>query len=136
MFAKLLCRFHFRDSILNNSKFLFNFNSPTCYFRFWISNLKFSIYLHASYFYLTNLPYYEYYTRIPKNLSGPQNGRLRRNGGLNDPRIFLRAEEGQPRRLRREVVLLTEDRNLRVKALARDVPVREVPDFMQWAGLG
>ncbi|XP_043787693.1 telomerase-binding protein EST1A-like isoform X1 [Apis laboriosa] len=46
------------------------------------------------------------------------------------------AEEGQPRRLRREVVLLTEDRNLRVKALARDVPVREVPDFMQWAGLG
>ncbi|XP_078044593.1 uncharacterized protein LOC144474030 isoform X1 [Augochlora pura] len=46
------------------------------------------------------------------------------------------AEESQPRRLRREVVLLTEDRNLRVKALARDVPVREVPDFMQWAGLG
>ncbi|KAL6266286.1 hypothetical protein P5V15_003144 [Pogonomyrmex californicus] len=46
------------------------------------------------------------------------------------------AEEGQPRRLRREVVLLTEDRNLRVKALARDVPVREVPDFMLWAGLG
>ncbi|KAF7412009.1 hypothetical protein HZH66_000905 [Vespula vulgaris] len=45
-------------------------------------------------------------------------------------------EEGQPRRLRREVVLLTEDRNLRVKALARDVPVREVPDFMEWAGLG
>ncbi|KOC63841.1 Telomerase-binding protein EST1A [Habropoda laboriosa] len=48
----------------------------------------------------------------------------------------VNAEEGQPRRLRREVVLLTEDRNLRVKALARDVPVREVPDFMQWAGLG
>ncbi|XP_076627373.1 telomerase-binding protein EST1A isoform X3 [Colletes latitarsis] len=48
----------------------------------------------------------------------------------------LNAKEGQPRRLRREVVLLTEDRNLRVKALARDVPVREVPDFMQWAGLG
>ncbi|XP_070165700.1 telomerase-binding protein EST1A isoform X3 [Polyergus mexicanus] len=46
------------------------------------------------------------------------------------------AEEGQPRRLRREVVLLTEDRNLRVKALARDVPVREVPDFMQWALFG
>ncbi|XP_043484616.1 telomerase-binding protein EST1A-like isoform X3 [Leptopilina heterotoma] len=44
--------------------------------------------------------------------------------------------EGQPRRLRRDVVLLTEDRNLRVKALARDVPVREIPDFVQWAGLG
>ncbi|KYM99474.1 Telomerase-binding protein EST1A [Cyphomyrmex costatus] len=49
---------------------------------------------------------------------------------------FSLTEEGQPRRLRREVVLLTDDRNLRVKALARDVPVREVPDFMQWAGLG
>lgn len=44
--------------------------------------------------------------------------------------------EGQPRELYREVVLLTEDRNLRVKALARDVPVRELPDFMIWAGLG
>lgn len=50
--------------------------------------------------------------------------------------LFSSAEEGQPRRLKREVVLLTEDRNLRVKALARDVPVREVPDFVQWAELG
>lgn len=47
----------------------------------------------------------------------------------------LIVDEGQPRRLRRDVVLLTEDRNLRVKALSRDVPVREVLDFMQWAGL-
>ncbi|XP_058800313.1 telomerase-binding protein EST1A-like isoform X2 [Phymastichus coffea] len=45
------------------------------------------------------------------------------------------SEEGQPRRVKRDVVLLTEDRNLRVKALARDMPVREVPDFIQWAGL-
>ncbi|GLV32356.1 Smg6 [Carabus blaptoides fortunei] len=43
---------------------------------------------------------------------------------------------GGPRRIYREVVLLTEDRNLRVKALARDVPVRELPDFLQWANLG
>ncbi|XP_060528527.1 telomerase-binding protein EST1A isoform X2 [Cylas formicarius] len=43
---------------------------------------------------------------------------------------------GEPRHIVREVVLLTEDRNLRVKAYARDVPVRELPDFMQWAGLG
>lgn len=43
---------------------------------------------------------------------------------------------GEPRRLFREVVLLTEDRNLRVKAHARDVPVRALPDFMRWAGLG
>nr|XP_022917819.1 telomerase-binding protein EST1A isoform X1 [Onthophagus taurus] len=44
--------------------------------------------------------------------------------------------EGEPRKLYREVVLLTEDRNLRVKALAKDVPVRELPDFIVWAGLG
>ncbi|XP_023013335.2 uncharacterized protein isoform X1 [Leptinotarsa decemlineata] len=44
--------------------------------------------------------------------------------------------EGEPRHLEREVVLLTDDRNLRVKAYARDVPVRELPDFMRWAGLG
>lgn len=42
----------------------------------------------------------------------------------------------KPRRLYREVVLLTDDRALRVKALARDMPVRELPDFMKWAGLG
>lgn len=43
--------------------------------------------------------------------------------------------DGDPRKLYREVVLLTEDRNLRVKALARDVPVRELPDFLKWAGI-
>lgn len=46
------------------------------------------------------------------------------------------SETSGPRRIYREVVLLTDDRNLRVKALARDVPVRELPDFLQWAGLG
>lgn len=35
----------------------------------------------------------------------------------------------------REVVLLTTDRNLRVKALAQNVPVRELPDFIKWSGL-
>ncbi|XP_049823827.1 uncharacterized protein LOC109600502 isoform X3 [Aethina tumida] len=47
------------------------------------------------------------------------------------------AESGAtaPRQLSREVVLLTDDRNLRVKAHARDVPVRELPDFVHWAGL-
>ncbi|KAG8223916.1 hypothetical protein J437_LFUL003723 [Ladona fulva] len=33
----------------------------------------------------------------------------------------------------RDVVLLTEDRNLRVKALARDVPTRGVEWFLNWA---
>ncbi|CAH2073901.1 unnamed protein product, partial [Iphiclides podalirius] len=35
----------------------------------------------------------------------------------------------------REVVLLTDDRNLRVKALAADLPTRDLPSFVQWAGL-
>lgn len=35
----------------------------------------------------------------------------------------------------REVVLLTDDRNLRVKALAAELPTRDLPSFVQWAGL-
>ncbi|XP_039746843.1 uncharacterized protein LOC120624394 isoform X1 [Pararge aegeria] len=35
----------------------------------------------------------------------------------------------------REVVLLTDDRNLRVKALAADLPARDLPSFVQWAGI-
>ena len=33
----------------------------------------------------------------------------------------------------REVVLLTDDRNLRLKAISLDVPTRTVPDFVAWA---
>jgi len=36
------------------------------------------------------------------------------------------------RYLRRDVVLLTDDRNLRVKCLSRDVPVRDLPAFLTW----
>lgn len=43
---------------------------------------------------------------------------------------------GKIRHLVREVVLLTNDRNLRVKALTKDIPVRELQDFIKWAGLG
>ncbi|KAJ2952733.1 hypothetical protein O0L34_g7085 [Tuta absoluta] len=35
----------------------------------------------------------------------------------------------------REVVLLTDDRNLRVKALAAELPARDLPSFVRWAGL-
>lgn len=35
----------------------------------------------------------------------------------------------------REVVLLTDDRNLRVKALAAEMPARDLPAFLQWASL-
>ena len=41
-----------------------------------------------------------------------------------------------PIRLLREVVLLTDDRNLRVKALTRNVPVRDIPTFLKWAQEG
>ncbi|CAG4989658.1 unnamed protein product [Parnassius apollo] len=34
-----------------------------------------------------------------------------------------------------EVVLLTDDRNLRVKALAAELPTRDLPSFVQWAGI-
>ncbi|XP_034539074.1 telomerase-binding protein EST1A [Notolabrus celidotus] len=39
-------------------------------------------------------------------------------------------------KLFREVVLLTDDRNLRVKALTRNVPVRDIPAFLSWAKVG
>ncbi|XP_058126851.1 telomerase-binding protein EST1A [Anopheles ziemanni] len=42
---------------------------------------------------------------------------------------------GGTRYVLRDVVLLTTDRNLRVKALSNDLPVRELPDFIKWAGL-
>ncbi|XP_051972018.1 telomerase-binding protein EST1A-like [Xyrauchen texanus] len=49
---------------------------------------------------------------------------------------FMPAERNGPVRLRREVVLLTDDRNLRVKALTRNVPVRDIPVFLSWAKIG
>ncbi|XP_058267513.1 telomerase-binding protein EST1A isoform X2 [Hemibagrus wyckioides] len=48
---------------------------------------------------------------------------------------FMPAQRG-PVRLQREVVLLTDDRNLRVKALTRNVPVRDIPTFLRWAKVG
>lgn len=45
-------------------------------------------------------------------------------------------ETGEVRYVVREVVLLTTDRNLRVKALTNELPVRELHDFVKWAGLG
>uniref|UniRef100_A0A671PJA3 Telomerase-binding protein EST1A n=1 Tax=Sinocyclocheilus anshuiensis TaxID=1608454 RepID=A0A671PJA3_9TELE len=49
---------------------------------------------------------------------------------------FMPAERNGLVRLRREVVLLTDDRNLRVKALTRNVPVRDIPAFLIWAKVG
>lgn len=62
--------------------------------------------------------------------------------GCNDDRILSSAvnlckksalkTKDNVQHLLREVVLLTTDRNLRVKALAQNIPVRQVPDFMEW----
>ncbi|XP_074869701.1 telomerase-binding protein EST1A isoform X2 [Carettochelys insculpta] len=49
---------------------------------------------------------------------------------------FMPTKKDDPIRLLREVVLLTDDRNLRVKALTRNVPVRDIPTFLNWAQEG
>ncbi|KAI5619998.1 telomerase-binding protein EST1A [Silurus asotus] len=49
---------------------------------------------------------------------------------------FIPAQKDGPIRLLREVVLLTDDRNLRVKALSWNVPVRDLPAFLSWAKVG
>ncbi|XP_078729890.1 telomerase-binding protein EST1A isoform X2 [Lampetra fluviatilis] len=49
---------------------------------------------------------------------------------------FMPTSKGDPIRLRRDVVLLTDDRNLRLKALTRNVPVKDVPAFLAWANVG
>ncbi|GFQ74680.1 hypothetical protein TNCT_681411 [Trichonephila clavata] len=70
-----------------------------------------------------------------------------KNKGTNDDLILNccvsyckdRAEKYMPKNpddnitLFREVVLLTDDRNLRIKALAHHVPVRDLLSFLQWA---
>ncbi|GFT26963.1 telomerase-binding protein EST1A [Nephila pilipes] len=70
-----------------------------------------------------------------------------KNKGTNDDLILNcclsyckdRAENYMPKNpndsvtLSREVVLLTDDRNLRIKALAHHVPVRDLLSFLQWA---
>lgn len=50
--------------------------------------------------------------------------------------LFFSLVADDPIHLLREVVLLTDDRNLRVKALTRNVPVRDIPTFLKWAQEG
>lgn len=56
------------------------------------------------------------------------------SSGIHSALLFFHADD--PIRLLREVVLLTDDRNLRVKALTRNVPVRDIPTFLKWAQEG
>ncbi|KAL1440197.1 hypothetical protein MTO96_010005 [Rhipicephalus appendiculatus] len=47
----------------------------------------------------------------------------------------LPREPDAPVKLYRETVLITEDRNLCVKALTHNVPVRDLPAFLRWANI-
>jgi len=69
------------------------------------------------------------------------------NAGINDDiilscclhyckdnaRDFMPKAKDEPVRLYRDVVLLTEDRNLRLKAHTCNVPVKDVPAFRKWS---
>ncbi|KAK8771884.1 hypothetical protein V5799_024870 [Amblyomma americanum] len=69
--------------------------------------------------------------------------------GTNDDQILTccqllcrdRAEQAFPRepdaplKLYRDTVLITEDRNLCIKALTHNVPVRDLPAFLRWANI-
>ncbi|XP_063966435.1 telomerase-binding protein EST1A-like [Lytechinus pictus] len=51
----------------------------------------------------------------------------------DDPRQYMPADKDAPLQIKREVVLLTDDRNLRVKAIQQNVPVRDIIMFIRWA---
>ncbi|XP_078695034.1 telomerase-binding protein EST1A-like isoform X2 [Branchiostoma floridae x Branchiostoma belcheri] len=48
---------------------------------------------------------------------------------------YMPTKKGEPIRLKRDVVLLTDDRNLHLKAHTHNVPVKEIQAFIQWSGL-
>ncbi|XP_053375984.1 telomerase-binding protein EST1A-like isoform X2 [Mercenaria mercenaria] len=48
-------------------------------------------------------------------------------------RDFMPKDKDTPVHLYREVVLLTDDRNLRLKAHTHNVPVKDIPAFMKWS---
>ena len=75
-------------------------------------------------------------------LSPPDRFPLQERGGSQGLRVLpseslcslMPTEE--PFRLLREVVLLTDDGMQCVKALTRNVPVRDIPAFLTWAQVG
>lgn len=46
--------------------------------------------------------------------------------------LCLLCYSDEPNRIYRDVVLLTDDRNLRLKAHTYNVPVKDVPSFLKW----
>ncbi|PAA68956.1 hypothetical protein BOX15_Mlig012095g1, partial [Macrostomum lignano] len=48
---------------------------------------------------------------------------------------FMPKDKDQPVRLHRDIVLLTSDRNLRLKAIGSNIPAKTVPAFFKWSGL-
>ncbi|CAF4409901.1 unnamed protein product, partial [Adineta steineri] len=51
----------------------------------------------------------------------------------DNPREFFPQNKDGAIRLHREVVLITDDRNLRLKAQARNVPVKDLTKFLELA---
>ncbi|XP_064618843.1 telomerase-binding protein EST1A-like [Lineus longissimus] len=52
------------------------------------------------------------------------------------PSEYMRRDKNSPLKLYRDVVLLTDDRNLCLKAFARIVPVKDLPSFLKWSKTG
>ncbi|XP_072164045.1 telomerase-binding protein EST1A-like [Diadema setosum] len=52
---------------------------------------------------------------------------------IDNARDYMPTDKDSPIRIQREVVLLTNDRNLRVKAIQQNVPVRDIGVFAKWA---
>ncbi|XP_022819542.1 telomerase-binding protein EST1A isoform X3 [Spodoptera litura] len=63
---------------------------------------------------------------LHNNVAAAADNDSRGDDGREAPKVARRV---------REVVLLTDDRNLRVKALAAELPTRDLPSFVHWAGL-
>jgi len=51
----------------------------------------------------------------------------------DNPREFFPQNKDEAIRLHRDVVLITDDRNLRLKAQARNVPVKDLNKFLKLA---
>ncbi|OAF69246.1 hypothetical protein A3Q56_03022 [Intoshia linei] len=48
---------------------------------------------------------------------------------------YIKKMKGAPIRLNRECVLLTDDRNLRLRAHILNIPVKTLPEFLKWADI-
>lgn len=56
--------------------------------------------------------------------------KLHTNDTITGPKLIISISN-----LQRKVVLLTNDRNLKLKAITQNIPVRELVDFIKWSGI-